>query len=176
MAEDRKIVMSKTKAASYNNPHVIKAISMLSANPNGEKLLTYASVGKRNVYDIREWSSDRSRADKFGVQIAENEVEDFAYALLPFVNDNDIVNTFKSRGLSLDTQEVIDFGIDGLDPIVKAPAQEAPKTEATPVQEMATPVLTSNASADEVKDFFASATLEQLEYEIARRKFEGARN
>lgn len=162
MAEDRKIIMDNRKPASYNNPHVKRAISMLSANANGDKLLTLASVGKREVYDIRSWSSDRTRADKFGVQISTNEIEDYAYALLPFVADKDLTDTVKQRGLSLEEPNAVDLGIEGLAPVA---TQEVP---AQAVEVKAT--LSASAKAQEVTDFFASATLEQLEYEIARRK------
>lgn len=159
MAEDRKVIMDSSKPASYNNPHVKRAISMLSANANGDKLLTLASVGKREVYDIRSWSPDRTRADKFGVQISKNEIEDYAYALLPFVADKDLTDTVKARGLSLEEAHAVDLGIEGLAPVEVA--ETAAPVKAT---------LSASASAQDVTDFFASATLEQLEYEIARRK------
>lgn len=162
MAEDRKVIMDSSKPASYNNPHVKRAISMLSANANGDKLLTLASVGKREVYDIRSWSSDRTRADKFGVQISKNEIEDYAYALLPFVADKDLTDTVKARGLSLEENTTVDLGIEGLAPVEEV----VPTTTAAPVKA----TLSASASAQDVTDFFASATLEQLEYEIARRK------
>lgn len=162
MAEDRKVIMDSSKPASYNNPHVKRAISMLSANANGDKLLTLASVGKREVYDIRSWSADRTRADKFGVQISKNEIEDYAYALLPFVADKDLTDTVKARGLSLEEAHAVDLGIEGLAPVEAVePAPTAAPVKAT---------LSASASAQDVTDFFASATLEQLEYEIARRK------
>lgn len=161
MSEDRKVIMDSSKPASYQNPHVKRAISMLSANANGDKLLTLASVGKREVYDIRSWSADRTRADKFGVQISKNEIEDYAYALLPFVADKDLTDTVKARGLSLEEVHAVDLGIEGL-----APVEEVVPTTAAPVKA----TLSASASAQDVTDFFASATLEQLEYEIARRK------
>lgn len=162
MSEDRKVIMDSSKPASYNNPHVKRAISMLSANANGDKLLTLASVGKREVYDIRSWSADRTRADKFGVQISKNEIEDYAYALLPFVADKDLTDTVKARGLSLEEAHAVDLGIEGLAPVEAV----EPATTAAPVKS----TLSASASAQDVTDFFASATLEQLEYEIARRK------
>lgn len=165
MSEDRKVIMDASKPASYNNPHVKRAISMLSANANGDKLLTLASVGKRDVYDIRSWSADRTRADKFGVQIYTNEIEDYAYALLPFVEDKDLIDTVKARGLSLEEVHAVDLGIEGFAPVEEV----VPTITAAP----AAPVkatLSASASAQDVTDFFASATLEQLEYEIARRK------
>lgn len=173
MAEDRKILMDPKKPASFTNPHVKRAVSMLSANPNGEKLLTLASVGRREVYDIREWSTDRTRADKYGVQINKDEVEDFAYALLPFVTDSDLISVAKKRNLSFDENKTVDLGIEGLTPEVLT---EAPvETPAAQVQVATPAVLNKNASMQEVEDFFASATLEQLKLEVARREFEAAR-
>ena len=168
MAEDRKIIMDRNKPASYNNPHVKRAISMLSANANGDKLLTLASVGKREVYDVRSWSSDRTRADKFGIQIPKNEIEDFAYAFVPFITDEDLIAMVKQRGLSLEETKSVDLGIEGFTP-------EAP---AAPTQTVEVPVaatLASNASAQEVTEFLSSVTSEQLNYEKARREFEAAR-
>ncbi len=162
MSEDRKVIMDASKPASYQNPHVKRAISMLSANANGDKLLTLASVGKREVYDIRSWSADRTRADKYGMQIYTDEIEDYAYALLPFVTDKDLTDTVKARGLSLEDAHAVDLGIEGLAPVEVAETA----TTAAPVKA----TLSASASAQDVTDFFASATLEQLEYEIARRK------
>lgn len=101
MAEDRKIVLSKGRA-SFRNPKFKYNFGTLSANANGLKLLTLSDVGnKEDMFDIREWSHDGKRADAYGYQILQEDIEDYAYIFSQFLSDAAILELAAARGLYL---------------------------------------------------------------------------
>lgn len=100
MAEDKKQLLNPNTRASFTNPKLKKVFGLITADADGERLLTLSDVGgKEPVFDIREWSYDRTRADKFGQQIAQDDIADYAYVFAQFLSTDTLIAIAASRGL-----------------------------------------------------------------------------
>lgn len=98
MAEDRKVPLKPNARAGFANPKFISNFGTIAADANGLKLLTLSDVGGREpMFDIRDWSNDGKRADKFGTQIAQEDIEDYAYVFSQFLSDEALLDLIKQR-------------------------------------------------------------------------------